>query len=313
VDNDAFLNIGGAYMKNIHKYLSPIAVFLCIIMILPAMHAQSAGSSNTGKSVDRHRDIQNIGKRDVTGRIFRVLPNQLSLDKEIAWGRQAASEFEQTVQFLKDPAIAEYVDRLGQNLVRRSDAKIPFQIKVVNTDRTGDMGVFTFPGGFLYVNSSLIIEAGNEPELAGAMAHAIAHVCARHSTRLQSMKNYLQLTAGPAAPADEKSAQAVQDSFDLSTNLNLLGTNREFEAEADQLGIQYLWNAGYNPHAFVLFLEKMQAQEKEARFLRTHPSPENRIAQCLEEEKALPKKDSYIANWPEFDRIKAKLLAEIRK
>ena len=306
-------------MTRIHDYLLLVAVLTCAIMIPSSALAQSpetiaptAGSSDTGKTIVRHGDVQNIGNRDVSGRIYRVLPNQVSLEKEIALGQQMATEFEQTVQLLEDPVITEYIDRIGQNLVMHSDSKVPFRIRM---PKSIDANAFAFPGGFLYVNQGLILEADSESELAAAMAHAIAHVCARHATRLLSMKQYLQIVAIPAIPPVGPPAQAaIQNNLSLGIDLELLGKNRQFEMEADQLGIQYLWNAGYNPNAFVLFLDKMQAKEKSnpgisAGFFRTHPSPANRIEQCLEEQRALPKKDSYVTNSPEFERVKARLLA----
>ena len=221
-----------------------------------------------------------------------------------------ATELEQTVKLLKDPVITEYIDRLGQNLVRHSDAKVPFHFKVVDSD---DADVFDLPGGFLYVNKGLILEAESESELAGVMAHAIAHVCARHATQLQSMKHYLQITTPPVSTGSPTSQTAIQNTVNLGIDLKLLGITREFEMEADQLGIQYLWNTGYDSNAFVSFLEKMQAKEKSnpgrsAANFRTHPSTANRIAQCLVEQRALPKKDSYIKSSPEFDRVKAILI-----
>jgi beta-barrel assembly-enhancing protease len=306
-------------MKKIHDSLLIVATVVCCIMIPLSAQTQSdepiaamAGSSDTGSTNRRHGDVQNIGNRNVPGRIMGVLPNLVSLEKEIALGQQMATELEQTVKLLEDPVITEYIDRLGQNLVRHSDAKVPFHIKVVNTD---EANAVAFPGGFLYVNKGLILEAESESELAGVMVHEIAHVCARHTTRQQSKKKYLQLTINPAVFAGDPHAQtAVQNSLGLGIDLELLGITRESESEADQLGIQYLWNTGYDPNAFVSFFEKMQAKEKSkpgrfAGFFRTHPSPAGRITQCLEEQRALPEKDLYITSSPEFDRAKARLLA----
>ena len=226
-------------------------------------------------------------------------------------GQQMAIEFEHTIKLLKDPAITEYTDHLGQNLVRHSDAKVPFHIKVIDAD---DADAFALPGGFLYVNKGLILEAESESELAGVMAHAIAHVCARHATRLRSVKQYLQIADSPAIPAGSHSAQTgIPNNSSLGHDLGLLGINRECEMEADQLGIQYLWNADYNPNALVFFLQRMQAKEKSnsgRAFFCTHPSTPDRIAQCMEEQRALPKKDLYITSSPEFDRVKARLLAD---
>jgi predicted Zn-dependent protease len=318
-DSIPFQFLAHKHMKRIQVSLLLIAALACSIIIPPSAQAQSpepiaptAGSTDTGKTKLRHGDVQNIGNRDVSGRIYGVLPNEFSLEKEIALGLQMATEFEQTVQLVEDSVITEYIARLGQNLVRHSDSKIPFHIKVLNAI---DANAFGLPGGFLYVNNGLILEAESESELAGVMAHAIAHVCARHATRLLSMKQYLQIAASPAIPPVGAPTQAaIQSKLGLGIDLELLGKNREFEMEADQLGIQYLWNTGYDPNAFVTFLEKMQVREKgnpgrPAAFFRTHPSTADRIAQCQEEQRALPKKDLYITGSPEFDRVKTRLLA----
>jgi beta-barrel assembly-enhancing protease len=304
-------------MKGIHDSWLLVAVLVCSIMIPFSAQAQSAGpiagtASGTGATNRRHPDVQNIGNRNISEKIWGILPNKVSLEKEIALGQKMAAEYEKTVRLLKDPVITEYIDRLGQNLVRHSDAKVPFHFKVVDLD---EADISALPGGFPYVNRGLIVEAESESELAGVMAHAIAHVCARHATRLQSMKQYLQIVTPPISAESPASQTAIQNGFSLGIDLKLVGITREFEREADQLGIQYLWNTGYDPNALVSFLEKMQAKEKSnpgrsAEFFRTHLSTADRIAQCLEEQRALPKKDSYIINSPEFRRVKARLLAD---
>jgi predicted Zn-dependent protease len=288
-------------MKNL-----PLVAFVCSIMIPFSVQAQSG---NTGNTIFYHGDVQNIGNRNVAGRIFGILPNVVPLEKETALGQQMATEFEQTVKLLEDPVITEYIDRLGQNLVKHSDAKIPFHIKVVDANAAD---VLALPGGFLYVNKGLILEADSESELAGGMAHGIAHVCARHATRLQSKQQYLQLSNSTVSSGEPLSIHYSYSSRGIG--LELVAISREFEMEADQLGIQYLWNTGYDPNAFVSFLEKEQVREKSspgrsAGWFRTYPSTAERISQCLEEERALPKKDLYITSSPEFNRIKARLLA----
>ena len=260
----------------------------------------------------RHGDVDKIGNRDITGRIWGVFPNFVSLDKEIQMGQQVASEFEQTAKLIEDPVITEYVDRVGQNLVKHSDAKVPFHIKVVDTD---EVNAFAFPGGFFYVNKGLILAAENESELAGVMAHEISHVTARHATARMSKAQILQLAAIPALFVGGYWAQmAIQNGLGLGINLELLGVTRESEKEADQLGIQYLWNTGYDPNGFVSFFEKLQAQEKSkpgklSGFFRTHPFTVDRIAASMDEERYLPEKDNYIVNTSEFNRVKSRLLA----
>ena len=268
--------------------------------------------SAPGYADRKHGDVENIGNRSVSGRIFGILPNWVSFEKEIALGQQVASEFEQTARLVEDPVISEYVDRVGQNLVKHSDAKVPFHIKVVDTD---EVNAFAFPGGYFYVNKGLILAADNEAELAGVMAHEISHVTARHATERMSKAQYLQLAAIPALFVGGYWAQmGIQNALGLGINLELMGITRESEREADQLGIQYLWNTGYDPNAFVSFFEKMQAQEKSkpgrlTGWFRTHPSTDDRIVASLDEQRYLPEKDNYIVNTSEFDRVKARLLS----
>jgi predicted Zn-dependent protease len=260
----------------------------------------------------RHGDVENIGNRDITGRVWGIFPNFVSLEKEIQIGQQVAAEFEQTAKLIEDPVITDYVDRVGQNLVKHSDAKVPFHIKVVDTD---EVNAFAFPGGFFYVNKGLILAADNESELAGVMAHEISHVCARHATARMTKGYVLQIASIPALMVGGYWTQMlIYNGLGLGINLELLGVTRESEKEADQLGIQYLWNTGYDPNAFVSFFEKLQAQEKSkpgklAGFFRTHPYTEDRIARSMDEERYLPEKDNYIVDTSEFDRVKARLLA----
>jgi beta-barrel assembly-enhancing protease len=259
----------------------------------------------------KHDDIENIGNRSVTGRIFGVFPNFISLDKEMAMGSDIAAEFEQTAKLVEDPVVCDYIDRIGQNIVKHSDAKVPFHIKVVDTD---EVNAFAFPGGYFYVNKGLILAAENEAELAGVMAHEISHVAARHATARLSKGQYLQFMTIPAIfiGGGQLAQMGIQNALGLGLNLELIGITRESEREADQLGIQYLWNAGYDPNAFVSFFEKLQEQEKHkpgrlAGFFRTHPSTEDRIISSLDEQRFLPEKDSYIFDTSEFNRVKARL------
>ncbi len=260
----------------------------------------------------KHGDVQNIGNRSMGGKVWGVLPNWVSLEKEIAIGAQISQQFEQTARLIEDPVVSEYVDRVGQNIVKHSDAKVPFHIKVVDTD---EVNAFAFPGGYFYVNKGLILAADNEAELAGVMAHEISHVTARHATERMSKAQYLQIAAIPALFIGGYWTQmAIQNGLGLGLNLELLGITRESEKEADQLGIQYLWNTGYDPNAFVTFFEKLQEQEKSkpgklAGFFRTHPYTENRIASSMDEQRYLPEKENYIVSTSEFDHVKSRLQA----
>ncbi len=259
----------------------------------------------------KHEDVQNIGNRTVAGRIFGILPNWISLEKEMAMGSEIAAEFEQTAKLVEDPVVCDYIDRIGQNIVKHSDAKVPFHIKVVDTD---EVNAFAFPGGYFYVNKGLVLAADNEAELAGVMAHEISHVTARHATARLSKGQYLQLATIPAIfiGGGQLAQMGIQNALGLGLNLELIGITRESEREADQLGIQYLWNSGYDPNAFLSFFEKLQEQEKSkpgrlAGWFRTHPSTEDRIISSLDEQRFLPEKDNYIVDTSEFARVKARL------
>jgi beta-barrel assembly-enhancing protease len=283
------------------KRLRAILYSLCLALVLVSV---------PGYAERKHGDIENIGNRSVSGRIFGILPNFVSMEKEIALGNQLAAEFEQTARMIEDPVVSEYVDRIGQNIVKHSDAKVPFHIKVVDTD---EVNAFAFPGGYFYVNKGLLLASRNEAEMAGVMAHEISHVTARHATSRMSKGQYLQLAAIPATMFGGYWVQmGIQNALGLGINLELMGITRESEREADQLGIQYLWNAGYDPNAFVSFFEKMQEEEKSkpgrlAGWFRTHPSTTDRIVAALDEQRYLPEKDNYIVNSSEFDRVRARL------
>jgi beta-barrel assembly-enhancing protease len=265
-----------------------------------------------GYAERKHGDVENIGNRNVSGKIFGMLPNWISLEKEISLGSEKSQEFEQTARLMDDPMVCEYVDRIGQNIVKHSDAKVPFHIKVVDTD---EVNAFAFPGGFFYVNKGLLLAADNEAELVGVMAHEISHVAARHATVRMAKGQYLQLFTLPALVVGGGLAgQGISNALGLGLNLELMGITRESEKEADQLGIQYLWNTGYDPNAYVSFFEKLQQEEKDKpgrlkSWFRTHPSTGNRIAASLDEQRYLPEKDSYIIDTSEFSRVKAHLQA----
>ncbi len=278
-----------------------IAVFLSAVMVLtPAAFA--------GR---KHDDVENIGNRKINGRIAGLFPNFVSLEKEIQLGAQYAQFFEQTARLVEDPVVVEYVDRVGQELVKHSDAKVPFVIKVVDTD---EVNAFALPGGYFYVNKGLIMEAESESELAGVMSHEIAHVAARHATERMTKGQLLQFAAIPALFVGGYWTQvAIQQGLGFGLSLAVLGITRKSEAEADQLGTQYLWNSGYDPSGYITFFEKLQAKEKNkpgkfASFFRTHPSIENRISSVQEEISFLPKKEEYVVSTSEFDRVKSRLI-----
>jgi predicted Zn-dependent protease len=227
-------------------------------------------------------------------------------------GKEYAQMVESSARVVQDPVIGEYVNRVGQNLVRNSDAKVPFTIKVIDSD---EINAFALPGGFFYVNSGLILAADEEAELAGVMAHEIAHVAARHATRQMTRGNMVNIASIPLIFVGGGIGYAVRSAAGIGLPLTFLTFSRGFEAEADYLGLQYMYKAGYDPQAFISFFEKIQAKEKKkpgslSKAFATHPQTPDRIQKSQEEiSKILPAQPQYVVSTSEFDLVKARLAA----
>jgi predicted Zn-dependent protease len=252
-------------------------------------------------------DVDAIGNRNVGKGV-----NFYSLEHEIALGKQLAQEVERSSKMIDDPVVTEYVNRVGQNLVRNSDAQVPFTIKVIDSD---EVNAFALPGGFFYVNSGLILRAQEESELAGVMAHEISHVTARHGTKNATKGEIMQLATiplillGPGGWA----TYGIYEALQLAIPLSYLKFSRDSEKEADFLGIQYMYKAGYDPNSYVTFFERIQADEKRRpgtipKIFSTHPPTPDRIEAAQKEiARILPEKDEYIVTTSEFDSVKARL------
>jgi len=253
------------------------------------------------------KDVNAIGNRKVGG---RGLGDWYSLEGEIRMGKQYAQEVEATSKLIRDPVVTEYVNRIGQNLVRNSDAQVPFTIKVVDSD---EVNAFALPGGFFYVNSGLILAADEESELAGVMAHEIAHVAARHATRQMTRAQWANIGTIPLIFVGGGIGYAVRSAAGLGLPLTFLSFSRSFESEADYLGLQYMYKAGYDPNSFVQFFEKLQAREKKkpgtlAKAFSTHPQTPDRITKSQDEiAKILPARAQYVVTTSEFADVKARL------
>src|ERR1700674_125134 len=254
-------------------------------------------------------DVDAIGNRKVGG---RGTGNWYSLESEIRMGKQYSMQVENRGKMVQDPVVTEYVNRIGQNLVRNSDAQVPFTIKVIDSDA---INAFALPGGFFYVNSGLLLHADEESELAGVMAHEIAHVCARHGTKNATKGTMMQMAMiplvllGPGGWAGYGIYQAAQ----FLIPVTFLKFSRDAEREADYLGLQYMYKAGYDPNSFVSFFEKVTAVEKKQpgtipKVFATHPPTPDRIeAIQVEIARILPNKPEYIVTTSEFDSVKARL------
>jgi predicted Zn-dependent protease len=256
---------------------------------------------------DKKNDPEEIGNRDVGKGV-----NFYSLEKEIGLGKQLAQEVERQAKIVEDPVIAEYVNRVGQNLVRNSDAKVPFTIKVLDSE---EVNAFALPGGFFFVNSGLILKADNEAELAGVMAHEIAHVAARHGTRQATRGQIINYASIPLIFMGGWTGYAIRQGAGLAIPLGFLTFSRGFEKEADYLGLQYLYKSGYDPTAFVDFFEKIQSMEKKkpgsiSKVFSTHPMTDDRITSAQGEiGKILKTKPEYVVNTSEFNDVKGRLFA----
>jgi hypothetical protein len=254
-------------------------------------------------------DVGAVGNRNIGG---RGLGNWYSTDGEIKMGKEFADEIEKSTKFITDPVVDEYVNRIGQNIVKNSDCKVPFTIKVIDSDEINAMAL---PGGFFYVNSGLILAADEEAELAGVMAHEIAHVCAHHAAREMTRMNYAQIGMVPLEimlPYDWTGI-GIYEAAQLAIPITFLQFSRDFEAQADYLGVQYMYRSGYDPQAFITFFEKVQALEKRkpglvAKAFSDHPQTPDRILHTQEEiARILPAREDYLVTTSEFDDVKARL------
>jgi predicted Zn-dependent protease len=269
--------------------------------------ALTLAAPNAGFANDKKKDPEEIGNRDVGKGV-----NFYSIEKEIALGKQLAQEVERQAKIINDPVIAEYVNRVGQNLVRNSDAKVPFTIKVIDSE---DVNAFALPGGFFFVNSGLILKAENEAELAGVMSHEIAHVAARHGTRQATRGEIANLASIPLIFMGGWAGYGIRQAASVLVPVGFLKFSRGFESEADMLGLQYMYKSGYDPAAFVDFFEKIETLEKRkpgtmAKVFSTHPMTDDRIKAAQKNiEEMLVAKPEYVVTTSEFNDVKTRLLA----
>src|SRR5713101_420358 len=269
--------------------------------------SQPVQQKDTVTPKNSREDVEAIGNRGVGKGI-----NLYSLEREISLGKQLAQEVERSSKLIDDPIVTEYVNRVGQNLVRNSDARVPFTIKVIDSD---EVNAFALPGGFFYVNSGLVLRANEESELAGVMAHEISHVTARHGTKNATKGELMQLATiplillGPGGWA----GYGLYQGLNLAIPVTYLKFSRDAEREADFLGLQYMYKAGYDPNSYVTFFEKVQAEEKRRpgtipKVFSTHPPTPERIENAQKEiARILPARQEYIVTTSEFDSVKSRL------
>jgi len=296
----------------------PVAGILAQLARLEGRHSAKWGSEWTdaitasarpeekkNSHIPKKYDVNEIGDRGIGKGM-----NFYSIEKEEAIGREMSHEVESQAKLLKDPAINEYVNRIGQNLVRNSDATVPFTIKIVESD---EVNAFALPGGFFYVNTGLIMAADSEAELAGVMAHEIAHVAARHATKNMTKGQLFNFASIPLIFIGGPVGYAVQQAAGIALPMGFLKFSRDAEREADLLGLEYQYKTGYDPGSFVSFFEKIKAQEKQkgnfiSKAFATHPMTSDRVSRAQKEiSEYLPPRPQYVVDTSEFAEMKARL------
>jgi predicted Zn-dependent protease len=255
-------------------------------------------------------DVNAIGNRKMPGQ--HGMANWYSTESEIKMGKQYSMELEHTIKMVNDPVVNEYVNRITQNIVKNSDAKVPFTVKVIDSDEINAMAL---PGGFMYVNSGLILAADDEAEVAGVIAHEVGHVACHHQAREMTRLNYVQIGMIPLMifTGYTWTGYGIYQAAQIGIPLVFLKFQRGFEAQADYMGVQYMYKAGYDPQAFVQFFEKYNALIKQkpnliSKAFESHPPTPDRIAHSQEEmAKILPPRQEYVVSTSEFQDVKARL------
>ena len=276
----------------------------------PATTTATATNTSKGKKpLSTNEDPAMIGKRNINGGFIAKMSG--SIEKEVRLGREVAAEVDRQAKFVDDPVITEYVNRVGQNIVLHSDSKVPFTIKVIDSD---EVNAFALPGGFFYVNKGLILAADNEAELVGVMAHEIAHVAARHAVENQAKATLLEYAAiGGSIFLGGIPGMIYQNTAGIGLLGIFMKFSRSAEEEADKLGVQYMYAAGYDPGAMATMFEKLEAKNKKkpgfiARAFATHPAPPDRRASALALAARFPENEEYVISSSEFQRVKGRLL-----
>jgi predicted Zn-dependent protease len=277
---------------------------------LPAVLAIAALLPAIGFAADSRKDPSEIGNR----RVDRGL-NFYSIEQEIALGKELELEIEKQAKIVDDPIISEYVNRLGQNLARNSDITFPVSFKIIQSN---EINAFTLPGGFIFINTGLIKLSANEAELASALAHELGHSAARHATRQASRNRLIRIGTVPLFLLGGVGGLAIRGAANVAVPMAFLKFSREFETEADLLGLEYLWKSGYDPNATIDLFESMESTERRqpgtvAKLFRSHPLTPDRIEKTQKNiDTLLPHRDEYIINTSEYEEVRDRLYGLLR-
>jgi predicted Zn-dependent protease len=301
-----------------HTFKAIVFTALLVLATCSFLVADQDKSSQQSKAQDSEQkgkvkpgskdDIDAIGSRNIGG--GKGLGNWYSIESEVRMGREYAQMIDNEVKLVKDPIVTEYVNRIGQNIVRNSDAKVPFTIKVIDSP---EVNAFALPGGFFYVNSGLLLVASEEAELAGVMAHEIAHVAARHAVRQLTRANLANFASIPLIFVGGGIGYAARSAAGVGVPMGFMKFSRGFEEDADYLGLQYMFKAGYDPQSYLTFFEKIQAMEKKkqgtlSKVFASHPPIEKRVAKIQDQtDRKLPARLHYVVSTSEFDEVKTRV------
>jgi predicted Zn-dependent protease len=275
-----------------------------------AQDSDKSKKKSSEKSLSKPLDDKNnpalIGKRDINKGSIQFY----SIEREVAIGRQLAAEVDRSSKVINDPIVTEYINRVAQNVVLHSDSKVPFTIKVIDSQ---EVNAFALPGGFLYVNRGLLEAAENEAEVAGVIAHEIAHVAARHGMEQASKGELFNYLSIPLIFLGGIGGYAIRQGLGLAVPLSFLKFSRGAEKEADRLGAQYMWASGYDPNALITFFEKLQAKNKKkpgtlSKLFSTHPMTGDRITEVRELIARFPERGEYQLSSSEFGQVKSRIV-----
>ncbi len=281
-----------------------------IVMAIVLVVATSSPMVAAEQKKPKNSDVDNIGNRNINKGLGNL--NFTSLEKEIALGRQLAAEVERQVNLVTDPKVNEFVNRVGQNIVRNSDALVPFTFKVIEDD---SINAFALPGGFVFINTGIILTADEESELAGVMAHEIAHVTARHGTENATKGQIVNLATIPLIFMGGLAGFGLRQAAGFAIPMQFMRFSRKAEEEADYLGMQYAYRTGYDPTSAITFFEKVQARETAkpgtmSKLFSSHPPTEERIRKTTRNiGLVLPEKEQYVLTTSEFNDVQEQLIA----
>jgi len=212
----------------------------------------------------------------------------ISVNDEIALGRQAQQEVRRQVPELRDATINNYVENLGRRIAARADGpRYPYSFDVANKR---EINAFALPGGPIWVHRGAIDAAQNEAQLAGVLAHEIAHIANRHAASQITKGTFANVGLGVlgALLGGGNGAKIAQMGAGIAAQATMMKFSRDAEREADMKGLSYMRRAGYDPRGMVEFLQVLRARQGRdpgsvQTFFASHPAPTERVARLQQE------------------------------